>query len=783
MSTSVSSRKTTAKKINKKNSTWHRINGVLTVEKRWLRFAVKAIWIFFFCFIIGLPVYILSVSHDLFGLFGGMPSLKAIENPENDLSSELISADGVSLGRYFRYNRSQVTYDQLSPHLVNTLLFSEDHRFNEHSGMDFQAYARVFWGLITFNPAGGGSTITQQLAKNLYTINPELDGHLSKWGKYPKRIIQKTKEWIISVQLERNFTKEEIITMYLNTSDFSSNAYGIKVAAETYFNKQPESLNVQESAVLVGMLQAPSRFNPHRNPENALAKRNEVLYKLYKHGYIKTRESYDSIKNLPIVLEYRVENQNEGLAPYFRRVIQTDLMRWCEEHGFDLWESGLKIYTTIDSRMQRYAEEAMAESMKTLQQNFHEHWKGRNPWIDDDRKEIKGFLKSRIKQAEAYKNLVAQYGEGSDSIDIMLNLKKPMRIFTWEGERDTVFSSMDSLNYYKRFLQAGFMAMDAHTGSIKAWVGGINHKYFKYDHVMQGTRQPGSTFKPFVYGAAMENGYSPCMELIDISPSIKTPGKVWYPPNADGGYGTGQKMNLRQAMARSVNSITAQMMIKIGEANVVKFAKRVGIDSPLDAVPSLCLGVSDVSLYEMVAAYCTFVNEGIYTEPLYITRIEDKNGNVLQNFVPKTRQAINEQTAFKMVYMLQGGVQEEGGTSLGLNYQLKVDNELGGKTGTTNNASDGWYVGVTKDLVAGAWVGGDERSIHYDVWSLGAGSKTARPIWEKFMLKVYADPSLQYKKGPFKRPDGGIDINLDCSKHSFSDTTTVIEPDRWAPPE
>lgn len=781
MNTSVSSKKPTNPKTNRPESFTQKVRRILLIQNPWLRRLSRAVWILFFCFIIGFPLYIYSVSIDLFGLFGGMPSFKAIENPENDLSSELISADGYSLGRYFRYNRSQVTYDQLSPHLVNTLLLSEDHRFYDHAGMDFQAYARVFWGLVTFNPEGGGSTITQQLAKNLYTLNPELQGHLSKFGKLPGRIIQKTKEWIISVQLESLFTKEEIITMYLNTSDFSSNAYGIKVACETYFNKQPADLNIQESAVLVGMLQAPSFFNPKRNPENALSKRNQVLYKLYKLKYITTREEYDSLRELPIELDFRVENQNEGLATYFRTVIRTDLMKWCKEHGYDLWESGLKIYTTIDSRMQRYAEEATEESMKIQQKEFFEHWKGRNPWIDDDKKEIPNFLQSRIKQTDVYKFLASKYGEDHDSVRIMLNLKKPMRVFTWNGERDTLFSSMDSLNYYKRFLQAGFMAMDAHNGAIKAWVGGIDHKYFKYDHVRQGTRQPGSTFKPFVYGAALEYGFSPCLELLDISPSIKVPGRVWYPPNADGGYGTGAKMNLRQAMARSINSITAQMMVKVGEANVVKFAKRVGITSPLDAVPSLCLGVSDVSLFELVGAYATFVNEGIHTEPYMITRIEDKNGNVLQNFVPKTRQAISEQTAYKMVYMLQGGVQEQGGTSLGLSRELKIDNELGGKTGTTNNASDGWYVGITKDLVAGAWVGGDERSIHYEHWALGSGSKTARPIWEKFMLKVYADETLGYKKGEFKRPST-MDITLDCDRYA-SDSTVVIEVDQWAPPE
>jgi penicillin-binding protein 1A len=766
MSTYNSSKKTTKQKISK----------IFLVKKPWFRKAIKAIWIVFLCFVIGIPIYIYTVNTDLFGLFGGMPSLKAIENPENDLSSELISADGVSLGRYFRYNRSQVSYDQLSPELVNTLLLSEDHRFHEHSGMDFWAYMRVAWGLVTLKPAGGGSTISQQLAKNLFsTRGDELEGSLSRLASPFRILISKTKEWIIAIKLEENFTKEEIIAMYLNTASFGSNAYGIKVAAETYFNKEPDSLNIQESAVLVGMLQGITRFNPVLNPENALRKRNEVLAKLYVHKYLKTYEAYDSIKALPLQLSYAVQNQNEGLATYFRSVLRADLMAWCEEHGYDLWESGLKIYTTIDSRMQRFAEEATAEHMAKLQKDFNYQWKlrNRNPWSDENGYEVKGFLQRRIKATEAYRNLVARYGEDSDSVNIMLNLKKPMTVFSWKGERDTLFSTMDSLNYYKRFLQSGMMAMNPETGAIKAWVGGINHKYFKYDHVRQGTRQPGSTFKPFVYGKAIEDGYSPCFELYDISPTIKVSGGTWNPDNASGPpKGTGEKLNLRQAMARSINSITAQMIDRVHPQNVVEFAKRLGIKSPLTPVHSLALGTSDVTLYEMVGAYCSFVNQGIYVEPYFITRIEDKNGNVIENFVPKTRQAMDEQTAYKMVYMLQGGVQEAGGTSLGLSYVLKKDNEIGGKTGTTDNASDGWYMGITHNLVAGAWVGGDERAIRFPTWDFGAGSKTARPIWDKFMVKVYEHPEVGYPKGMFKRPSK-LDIVLDCSQHAASDSTDV----------
>jgi penicillin-binding protein 1A len=432
--------------------------------------------------------------------------------------------------------------------------------------------------------------------------------------------------------------------------------------------------------------------------------------------------------------------------------------------------------------MQLFAEEAMTEHMSKLQKEFATQWKlkNSNPWTDTDTKlEIKDFLQRRVKRTETYHNLVARYGEDSDSVNIMLNIKKPMTVFSWKGERDTLFSSMDSLRYYYWFLQSGMMAMDPETGAIKAWVGGINHKYFKYDHVKQGTRQPGSTFKPFVYGKAIEDGYSPCYELLDISPTIKVPGGVWNPPNSDGTYGSGVKINLRAAMARSLNSITAQLIAKVDPANVANYAKRLGITSPLDPVMSLALGTSNVSLYEMVSAYCSFVNLGIHTEPYFITRIEDKNGNVIESFVPKTKQAMDEKTAYKMIYMLQGGVEEEGGSSRGISYSLKVDNEIGGKTGTTNDASDGWYMGITHNLVTGVWVGGDERTIHFPNWTFGQGSKTARPIWDKFLVKVYNHPEVGYGKGHFRRPTSGLDMTLDCSRHSAADTTDLapLEPE------
>lgn len=751
-----------------------KIQQLLAIQKPWVKKVVKYTWIFFLCIVLGLPLFILTVRIDLFGLYGGMPSLTQVENPENDLSSEVLSADGVSLGRYFRHNRSQVTYEQLSPELATTLVLSEDHRFEDHSGIDLPAYLRVFYGLLTFSSQGGGSTLTQQTAKQLYTQNGDqsLDGHIAKLGGYPARLVQKVKEWMISIDLERTFTKKEIIALYLNTVEFNNNSYGIKVAAETYFSKTPDSLNLQESALLVGMLQNPALYNPKRFPERAINKRNQVLAKLLKHQYmLKTKEDYDSVAALPLDLNFKVLNQNQGLATYFRTELSKYLMAFCKERNIDLWESGLKIYTTIDSRLQKYAEDAMYERMKPLQAEFIKQWGNRNPWVDDEtRRELVGFLDNRIKRTDAYKNLVKRYGEGHDSIKIMLKLKKPMTVFTYDGEVDTLFSSYDSINYYKRFLQAGFMAMDPATGHVKAWVGGVNYKYFKYDHVQQSTRQPGSTFKPFVYGLAIEKGFSPCLKKKDVSIGIAVSGGEWTVKNSDGGYGTGEEMTLRQAMARSVNTITAQLVDQLRPENVVEFAQNLGITTPLDPVPSICLGTSDVNLFEITASYSAFVNLGIYTRPFFITRIEDKFGNVIANFIPQTHQGVDEQTAYKMVYMFRGGAEESGGTSGGLKWELREDNEVGGKTGTTDNASDGWYIGITHNLVAGAWVGGDERSIHFPTWGLGSGAVSARPIWEKFMLKVYADPSTGITKGAFKRPASGVDVSFDCHYVSKADS-------------
>ncbi|VAW25684.1 Multimodular transpeptidase-transglycosylase, partial [hydrothermal vent metagenome] len=472
---------------------------------------------------------------------------------------------------------------------------------------------------------------------------------------------------------------------------------------------------------------------------------------------------------------YKVANQNTGLANYFRTVIQTDLLKFCKERGIDLYESGLKIHTTIDKNLQQYAENAMSYWMDSLQTTFSKSWGKRNPWVDENGREIKNFINRVVKRTDHYRKLKRKYGADSDSIDIVLNLPKKMRVFTWKGEVDTLLSPMDSLRYYKKFLQAGFMAMDPHTGNIKAWVGGINYKYFKYDHVKQGKNQPGSTFKPIVYATAIENGYYPCYEVVDERRTYETGGTppTWSPENSDMKF-TGEKMTIRKGMAQSKNSVTAKIMSLVGPENVVAKAKSLGIESELAPVLSLALGVSDVSVYELVGAYSAFANKGIWTKPFYITRIEDKNGEIIQQYVPQQKQALSPEDAYLMLHMLKGTIEEEGGTARRLDYQynlLKNGNEIGAKTGTTQNYSDGWFIGVTEDLVAGVWVGGDDRAIHFPSIKYGQGAYMALPIWADFMTNVYNNDSLGYEMQPFKKPRKPLSVTLDCGQYSLLNLT------------
>ncbi|WP_194976185.1 penicillin-binding protein 1A [Aquiflexum lacus] len=739
---------------------------------------IRVIWIAFAAGLIGFVLFVWAVSGNFLGLFGELPDFQELENPQSEVASELYSSDGMLMGSYFRENRSPVSYYELSPNLVNALIATEDVRFEKHSGIDLQSMGRVlFKSLILRQSAGGGSTLSQQTAKNLFkTRNLESQGILSRVPGL-RMLIIKTKEWIVAAKLEKSYTKDEILTLYLNTSEYGSNAYGIKTASKTFFNKEPADLNVQESAVLVGLFKAPSYYSPVFNPDNSLRRRNTVLYQMEKYDML-TESEYDSLTKMPIELDYKVENQNQGMATYFREVIKSDLIKWTKENlkpdgtPYDLFGDGLKIYTTIDSRMQRYAEEAVDEHMRELQKKFEKEMGNRDPWIDNNGQVISNFIETQVKRTEAYRNLVKRYGADSDSINIKLNEKKRMKVFSWDlGEIDTLLSTMDSMRHYKKFLQTGFVSMDPKSGHIKAWVGGINYKHFKFDHVRQGKRQPGSTFKAFVYAAAIENGYSPCYTVVDQPIEINIPNQpTWTPKNADGKFSY-ENMSIRLAMAQSVNSVSAYMMKKLGPRIVVETAHRLGIISDLEEVPALALGTSDVSVMEMVGAMGTFVNQGEHIVPFYIDRIEDKNGNLLQQFTPKKKPAMSEEHAYLMLHMLRGGFEETRGTSQGVPWSLRDEgNELGGKTGTTQNASDGWYMGLSKDLVSGVWVGGDDRAIHFRSWTSGQGGQTARPIWVKYMSKVYADKSLGITKGPFPRPERPLSIEIDCSKYELENS-------------
>jgi penicillin-binding protein 1A len=753
--------------MNKKNKMSYQLN----YDK-----IIRYLWLVFIAGIVGLVIFVLAVGVNFLGLFGEIPEFKSLENPESELASELYSADGVQLGKYYRENRSPVTYNELSPNVIQALLATEDIRFEEHPGIDARGLSRVLFKtlLLGQKSAGGGSTLSQQTAKNLFKTRTQASQGLLSRVPGLSMLIIKTKEWIVAARLERSYTKDEILTMYLNTSEFGSNAYGIKTAAKTFFNKEPNELTIQESATLVGLFKAPSYYSPVYNPDNAMRRRNTVLGQMRKYDFI-TAAEYDSISSLPIELEYQVENHNQGLATYFREVVKADLLKWTRENlkpdgsHYDLFGDGLRIFTTIDSRIQRYAEEAIAEHMPGLQERFEKEVGNREPWIDKTGRPIPNFIETAVKRTEAYRNLRNRYGDNMDSINHKLNEKKRMKVFSWEkGEIDTLMSTMDSMRHYKKYLQAGFVSMDPHTGHIKAWVGGINHKHFKYDHVKQGKRQPGSTFKPFVYAAAIENGYGPCYTVIDQPVEVNIPNQpTWRPSNSNNKF-TYERMTIRKAMAQSVNSVTAYMMKKLSPKVVVETAHRLGISSQLDEVPALALGTSDVSILEMVGAFGTFANKGEHITPIYLDRIEDKNGNVLHQFVPRKKPAMSEEHAYIMLYMLRGGTEEEGGTSQGIPWALRDEgNEIGGKTGTTQNASDGWYMGVTKDLVSGVWVGGDDRAIHFRSWISGQGSRTARPVWSNFIAKVYDDTSLGITKGPFPRPERPLSIEIDCSRYDL----------------
>lgn len=720
--------------------------------------------------------YLFCVETNFLWLMGSMPSVEDLQNPKVNQSSEIYTSDGVLIGKFYTENRTPVTADKISPNLVKALVATEDIRFYQHSGIDYKAMASVAMGIATgATDRGGGSTITQQLAKKLFKTRRS--GARGVLGSVPglSTLIYKTKEWLTAIKLERNFTKQEILTMYFNTVDYGNNTYGINTAAQSYFSKSPDSLNVQEAAVLVGLQKATTTYNPIRNPKRSLERRNVVINQMEKYGYLTTKQA-DSISALPIELKVKFETPYDGNANYFKNAVVDFVKKWGDENGYDLYTDGLKIYTTIDSKMQEHAEEAMTDKMRQLQRVFEDHWGKQNPWIDENGKEIPDFLANVIKRTSRYKTLAAKFPSSPDSVLHYLSKKDTMTVFDWKtgGEIKKYWSSMDSLDYYKRILRAGMMAMDPHTGQIKAWVGGLDYNYFKYDAVKQGKRQPGSTFKPFVYTTAIDDStfnMTPCSTIQD-KPFVKKytengEEKEWKPKNSNG-YFTYSNMTLRRALAQSVNSVTAELTDEVGASNVVRYAKKMGITTPLQPVPSIGLGPFDVSLYDMVAAYSVFVNNGTYTEPVLVTKIEDNTGKIVEEFMPQHRQAISPESAFLMVHMLKGGVEEPGGTSGSIKWRFDVaknNNEIGGKTGTTSNNSDGWFMCITRDLVIGAWVGGDDRSIHFRTTNLGEGAKTALPIVGSFLEKIYKDKSIGIEPGPFPKPSFAINKEYNCVSH------------------
>lgn len=741
--------------------------------------------------IIGVLIYLFCIKTNFLWLTGRMPSLEELQNPKVAQSSTILTADGVEIGKYFTENRTEVDSSQISPWVYKALIATEDVRFYKHSGIDLRSLGGVALGILSGGERGGGSTISQQLAKNLYNTRKKEMRGLLYYIPVIKTIVYKSKEWITAIGLESRFSKGEIMTKYLNTVDYGNNAYGIKIAAKTYFNKDPDKLSVEEAAVLVGLQKGTTLYNPIKNPKNALKRRNTVLQLMAKNKSLPQEEA-DRLCKTELKIDPNFDDANDGQGTYFKVALAKFIEKWAKDNDvdLDLYRDGLKIYTTIDSRMQTHAENAVAEKMKSLQREFDNQWRGQNPWTYETGEEIPGFIDTVAKRTSYYKRLVKKYKNNLDSVNYFMNEPHQMKVFSWEGDKNVMMSSMDSIRYYKKFLQCGMVSMDPFTGFIKAWVGGINYDFFKYDHVKQGKRQPGSTFKPFLYTTAIDGNLnlSPCDRRKDEPFKFdwveNGEAKTWEPKNAGGGF-TYSNMTLRKAIARSVNSVAAALTEEVGAKNVVAYAHKMGITSPLESVLSIGLGTSDVSLYEMVAAYGIFVNSGAYTEPMLVFKIENAKGKVLFEFETKRKEeVIRPESAFLMQYMLRGGVEEAGGTAHGLfNYNLfNNGGQVAGKTGTTSNYSDAWYIGFTKDLVCGVWVGGDDRSIHFK-GALGEGGHSALPIFGRFMEKVYADKGLGYKLGPFPKPDIKIEKDYEgCTSDgggggSTSNDSTSVSSD------
>lgn len=735
---------------------------------------IKWLWIFLLS-----PILIIFLLVTLigFGVFGDLPHVEELVNPKNNLATVVYSGDMKIIGKYYSENRVNVIFKQLDKDLVDALVATEDARFYEHSGVDIKALARSFVGAFTGGNKGGGSTISQQLAKMMFPREK-----LSK----PELIVRKMKEWIIATRLEKYYTKDEIIALYLNKFDFLNLAVGIKSASQIYFNRSQDSLKIEQAAMLIGMAKNPSLFNPIRHPDKTLQRRNVVLNQMVKYNFLE-KQKYDSLKLLPLDLNFHPEDHNDGLATYFREYIRDNFLKsWCETHinpatkkPYNIYKDGLKIYTTIDSRMQQYAEEAVNEHMSDLQKMFNKDLKTKKnapfAW-NVTKQEIENIMTSSIKRSERYRSAK---NAGMNNEEAIATFYKPvqMTVYSLRGEIDTLMTPFDSIKYYKGFLQTGFMAMEPQTGYVKAWVGGINHKHFKYDHVKVSRRQVGSTFKPFVYALAIQEGFSPCHQVPNVKTCISLPeGGDWCPENSDGpnDKNNGKMLTLKKALANSINYITAWIMKQYGPHALVTLVKRLGITSEIPEVPSICLGTADINVFEMVAANSTFANKGTYIQPTFITRIEDKNGKVIEEFIPTTDEVFSEEKAYTMIQLMRGVV--DGGTGSRLRFRHKLMNQIAGKTGTTQRNADGWFIGLTPELVAGAWVGGEDRSIHFNSMVEGQGATMALPIWGKFFSKVYADNKIKVSKGDFPKPKN-IDPNLelDCSKYDAVDNDGTME--------
>lgn len=716
-------------------------------------------------FVYFIIIFVCAVELNFLWLFGYSPTKKDIVFPALSVSSEVYTADSVLIGKYYTENRTPVDFKEISPNVINALVATEDVRFYSHSGVDVYS---LISGLVSTAKGDkrGGSTITQQLAKNLYRTRLNKSQGVIRKIPIIRTLASKFKEWLTAFKLESNYSKNDIITMYLNTVPFGNNSYGINTAAKHYFNKSVSNINVEESAMLVGMLKATSTYNPIRNPEKAIERRNTVLSQMNKYEYL-TDQQYQKAVKSPLKLDVGKDTgKNEGDS-YLRSAVAKWLEKWCTDNGYDLYEDGLKIYTTIDSKLQKYAEEAVHEQMKILQNRFNNVWGSEIPWRDSQGNIIEDFLEKNLMKLPWYVPLKRKYENQPDSLDTLLNKPKKMTVFSWDGDKEVEFSTIDSIKYYAKILNTGMMTLDPFSGKIKVWVGGDDHTYFKYDHVNQSKRQAGSTFKPFAYLAALESGMSPCDKYTDkpVTITFKSGNKeeVWEPKNADWNFSY-REMSLRWAMGKSVNSITAQVTRDVGWDKVVEYAHKCGIESELKSVPSVSLGPNDVSVFEMVRAYGTFLNKGKKVDPILVERVEDLDGNIIEEFTAKQTEVLSKEIAWLMLYMFRGGMEEPGGTSQALwEWDLwKKNNQIGGKTGTSSDYVDGWYMGITKDLVTGVWVGADDRSVHFNSSQTGEGSRTALPIFAKFMEKVYRDPSTGITEGPFPKPEVEITRTYNC---------------------